>query len=118
MWTTETPGKTRTTMQVAMTEARSRKFAATVSSLKPLVELFREIGRAFSAAAVKIARAIQEFGEAVLAIQRRPPYPGAISFERRGMRSASSGMRSLPSFGTRGLGLSPSPGGRGFSPSS
>lgn len=101
MWTTETPGDRQTTMQVAMAEARSRKYAASVLSLKPITAAFKEMARLVGEALVQIGRAFQQFGEAIARMVRAP--------------SARPVRPSLPSFfETSGLGFTSR--GRGFSP--
>lgn len=88
-WTTESAGPTRTTMQVAMEEATLRKrFADSVSFLSRLVAAFKQMTKALGEALVSLGRAFVALGRAFSGTSTSStPYPGAISFERRGARS-------------------------------
>lgn len=103
MWTTETPGDRRTTMQIAMAEARSRRYAASALSLKPIFAAFSEMARTIVEALGSIGRAFQRFGEAVAKAFR--PAPSA----RGSLPSAVSSEMPGPGFTARARGFSPLP---------
>lgn len=83
IWTTQTPGPVRTTTQVAMAEAVSRKFGATASWFRELAKLLRPLIEAIGEAAERIGRAFSALADA-LAPRPVVAFPGAITFERRG----------------------------------
>lgn len=81
---------TKTSMQVAMEEALSKKYGGMVKSLvealKPLWVALRKFGE-------QVARAFTQISESIQSLtakpRPRPAFPGTLSFEKHGLGWAS-----------------------------